>query len=612
MIGCLVFSLVECLLIMPAHLSHRDLTAKPSRRWWLVRLQDAVTATLRRIIRRFYQPILTFCLRWRYATFASFAAMIILTIGLMVSGIVKFVSFPSIAADYVIAKVALPEGSSAGETQVALDRITDGLRQLQAQYPVEQYGEVFGDDTITLGAQPSGRRGPGGGSSSDGSHLGEVAVYVNDLDLIGLDGLQLAEQWREAIGPLAGIDTLEFDADLSGRSEKIELQLTAIDFATLDQARMDLSQQLLKLDGVLSVSDSMSGAKRELSFRLNRQGAALGLTANDLARQIRHHYYGSEAQRIQRQRDEIKVMVRYPEQQRDSYASLDQLRIRDQQGNSYPLSEIAEWDWGLGFTSIQRVDQHRVVTITGELDTASVDPTVINDTLYDTIIPALKSRHHGLDFLLTGNERDDQRSNSELGIGFLVAILAMFGLMAVAFSSYVQPLIVMTAIPFGLIGAVGGHLLLGLPVSLLSIFGMVALAGVVVNDSLVLVDAVNVLRQRYPLAQAVMRAARQRFRAIVLTTLTTFLGLTPLMLETSIQAQFLIPMATSLAFGVLFATTITLILVPCLYLVLADIRQAFLWLLGRNFNEEHRDHPEADLHIPQATPTITEPRMIPR
>jgi multidrug efflux pump subunit AcrB len=354
------------------------------------------------------------------------------------------------------------------------------------------------------------------------------------------------------------------------------VELAHRDFPTLLRAVDELKATIAEYPGTKDVADSFLAGKRELKLSLTEEGRTLGLTLADLAGQVRAGFYGQEVQRIQRGRDDIRVMVRYPEAERRSLGDIERMRIRLANGAEVPFATVATIEEGRGYSTINRTDRQRVVTITADVDENAANANEINADLRETVLPVMARNFPGLTYDFEGAQRQQSDSLGSLKVNFLVAQFAIFALLAIPFRSYFQPLIIMSAIPFGLIGAVGGHVLMGLDLTLLSLFGMVALTGVVVNDSLIMVDLIN--RERadgIPMEQAVRDSGRRRFRPILLTTLTTFLGLTPMILETSLQAKFLVPMAVSLGFGIVFATAITLILVPSLYRILEDVRGFF-------------------------------------
>jgi multidrug efflux pump subunit AcrB len=334
----------------------------------------------------------------------------------------------------------------------------------------------------------------------------------------------------------------------------------------------ELKDELKGYPGVFDVADSFLPGKEEMQIKLKPAARSLGLTLNDLAQQVRHAFYGAEALRLQRGQDEVKVLVRYPVSERKSLSRVEEMRIRAADGTEVPFGQVAEVRMERGYTSIQRAQRLRVIKVTADVDETVVNANELRGYLEKAFLPQLKNRYLGLRYTMEGEGKEQKESMSDVIQGFAIALFCIYALLAVPFRSFTQPFVVMAAIPFGMVGAVLGHLIMGFNLSLLSLFGIVGLAGVVVNDSLVLIDAVNRLRRQGQEAHgAVIQAGQLRFRAIILTSLTTFAGLTPMILERSLQAQFLIPMAVSLGFGVLFGTMITLLLVPCGYMILEDL-----------------------------------------
>ena len=391
---------------------------------------------------------------------------------------------------------------------------------------------------------------------------------------------RIVELWRQKVGGIPGAEEVSFTSELMGAGKPIDVQLTHPDLATLRQAASDLKQELATLPGVEDISDSYRQGKREILFEVTPAGAALGVTREDLGRQMRQAFYGEEAQRMQRGREEVKVMVRYPLADRRQVGALDDFRVRLANGSEAPFDVVAEAIEGRGSATISRTDRRRTLNVTAEIDATVTDAGSVYEHLAQGPLQALEARYPGFGWEVGGERKEQEETRGGLYNGLLLALLAIYGLMAIPFRSYLQPLIVMTAIPFGMVGALLGHLIIGMDANVLSMCGMLALAGVVVNDNLVLVDTINRRRREGggTLRDIVSEAGASRFRPILLTSLTTFAGLTPLMLETSLQAMFLIPMAVSLAFGVLFSTVVSLVLVPSLYLILEDIRAGFRWI----------------------------------
>ena len=406
-----------------------------------------------------------------------------------------------------------------------------------------------------------------------GAHLAEVNVELLEGERRKVSSTELVNRWRQAVGDIPGVSSLTFTSSLFTTGEAINIELTHHTFETLLLITNRMKELLAQYQGVSDITDDFEPGKTELKLTLKEQGRLLGVTLSDLARQIRYGFYGQEVQRFQRGREDIRVMVRYPEAQRRSLADINGLRLHLAQGRKVPLSQVANIREGRGYAAINRLDRHRVVTITADVDEAVGNANEINQDLLSRVLPQMQNEFPGLTFSFGGRQKEQAESFAGLRLNFIIALLAIFALLAVQFRSYIQPAIVMSAIPFGLVGAVIGHILMGFNLSLLSLFGLVALAGIVVNDSLILIDLINRERKEgVPLKKVVIDSTARRFRPIILTTLTTFFGLTPMIMEKSLQAGFLIPMAVSLGFGVMFATAITLLLVPSLYLILEDMR----------------------------------------
>jgi multidrug efflux pump subunit AcrB len=413
-----------------------------------------------------------------------------------------------------------------------------------------------------------------------GAHYGEVVMELVPAEEREITSAEILQRWRELTGPIPGAVEVNFNAAVMSAGDPIYVQFSGTDIDELKRASEELKSALASYDGVLDISDSFRGGKQEVVLDILPSAEALGLSRRELARQVRQGFYGEEAQRIQRGRDEVKVMVRYPEQDRRSLLGLEQMRIRTADGSEVPFSAVASSHMDRGYATIRRTDRRRTVDVTADVDLTRTTPNDIVESIQEEALPRILAAHPSVSYSLEGQTSDQAETIGAMARFFAMALLGIFALMAIPFRSYVQPLIVMTAIPFGIVGAVLGHKLMGMDLSILSVLGIAALAGVVVNDSLVLVDFVNRGRRAgRPEADAARNAGVVRFRPILLTSLTTFAGLTPLLLEKSVQAQFLVPMAVSLAFGVIFATTISLILVPCMYLILEDTRGALRWVV---------------------------------
>ena len=614
----LLFSLVESLLILPAHLRHGEPTHRDTPRrnifWlfypfylaifygerWLRNVQDFVTYQLKRFINNIYAPLLEKALDWRYASVAIGFGTMLITIGIVGAGWIKFEFFPAVESEFVAAGLTMPQGTPVHVTDQIIARIEESAIQLQKElrqeaiktYP-EDDPDVIAHIMASIGEQPyAAQQQQNGGAAvgvSSAAHLGEVTLALARSEDRTIGSLEIANRWRGLVGPIPDAVKLTYVSSLFNSGESINIELSSGNYVQLQQAAAELKQKLADYPGVFDISDSFRAGKQELKLKVKPEGEVLGVTLSSLARQVRQAFYGEEAQRIQRGRDDIRVMVRYPETERQSLGDLENMRIRTPNGAEVPFSLAAQAEIGRGYSNIRRVDRRRVIAVTADVDDVKANANEILDDMTTTYLPTLLAKHPGLTYSFEGEQRNQAESMASLGSGFLAAMMVIYVLLAIPFKSYVQPLIVMSAIPFGVVGAVWGHLIMGIDLSLLSLFGIVALSGVVVNDSLVLVDFINRGRESgLHLLEVIRNAGMARFRPVLLTSLTTFAGLTPMLLEESLQAQFLIPMAVSLAFGVLFATSITLLLVPIGYF----IRQDYTTLFARIFSS--REEPATE------------------
>jgi len=576
----LVFSLFEALFILPAHLSHlkkkKDL---PSRGWkggW-DRFQAKFNDLFQKFISRAYRPSLALGLKLRYVTLAVFIAIFILTIGLVGGGFIKFVFFPRIDADNVIAELTMPLGTSVEATADAIQRLEESALKLEEELGLDQ--PIIRHVLTSIGEQPSRSQPQGPNVAAGGyvgSHLGEVNIELIPAEERNLSSVAVANRWRELTGPVPDAVELTFASSLFTVGAPINIQLASSDYVALREITEKLKDTLKDYPGVYDVSDSFRSGKQEIKLNITPIAESFGLTLSNLGRQVRQAFYGEEVQRIQRGRDEVKVMVRYPVEERRSLGNLENKRIRTAGGIAVPFSAAAKASLGRGYSTIQRTDRRRTINVTSEVDETRANANELLADITANVLPTLLADYPGVTYSLEGEQRDQSEALSSLRSGFLLALLIIYALLAIPFRSYIQPLLVMGVIPFGIVGAIWGHIIMGINLTILSFFGIVALTGVVVNDSLVLVDFINRLRASgLSIAEAIRQAGVARFRPIILTTVTTFAGLTPLLLERSLQARFLIPMAVSLAFGVVFATFITLILVPVSYQILEDIKSFF-------------------------------------
>ncbi len=430
--------------------------------------------------------------------------------------------------------------------------------------------------------------GPAGGSSVTATHMANIAMFLTKSEIRGIPATEISAAWRKKVGEIPGLDSLTFRSNLVRMGANIDVLLAHQDFSVLEKSSERIRKVLAEYQGVSDIEDTYTRGKREIKLKLRPAARTLGITETDLGRQIRAAFHGAEALRLQRGRNEIKVMVRYPDANRRELWNFETMRIRTPSGQAIPLLQAAEAIEGQSFSEINRTDRKRVINISATVNNEQSNAQEIIADLKQNLLPQLVADYPGLSWDMEGEEKERKESLGSMLSGFKLSLIAIFALLAIPFRSYSQPLLIMAAIPFGMIGAILGHIIMGFNLSLLSMFGMVALAGVVVNDSLLLIDKINRSRREgLPLYDAIITAGTRRFRPIILTSLTTFFGLMPMILETSVQAQFLVPMAISLGFGILFATGITLLLIPALYIILEDVRR----LVG--LKEEHaRQHIE--------------------
>ncbi|MBU2551360.1 MAG: efflux RND transporter permease subunit [Proteobacteria bacterium] len=571
-------SLIESLLILPAHLnsSHEKALRRrsgPSREKRTVRW-------LKGFIDGPYSRFLDFCLRWRYAVMALALAVLLLTLGTWTGGLIKFTFFPKVESDVLQCYVTMPTGTPAERTTEVVTRLENAAREALAEAdrtrpagsaPLFKYS--FG----LVGLQIGGR----GGSLETGGHVGQVWINLLEGEERNYPADDLVQAWRKKIGHVPDAESITFQSDIFSAGNPVEIHLSLDDNDLLLAAAEELKTELRHYPGVFDVADSFQPGKPEMQLRLEPSARGLGLRLNDLALQVRHAFYGAEALRLLRDQDEVKVMVRYPESERRSLGHIDDMRILTPLGGAVAFHQVARVDMEQGYAAIRRAQRRRVIKVTADVDEKITNANEVRQALFKKFMPELVRLHPGLRYTIEGEGKEQKESLADVFRAFLVAMFCIYALLAVPFRSFGQPLIVMFAIPFGIVGAIAGHLFMGFNISLVSLLGVVGLTGVVVNDSLVLIHAANRFREDGLTAgQAIVQAAGRRFRAIILTSLTTFAGLTPIILERSLQAQFIIPMAVALGFGVMFATAITLLLIPCGYLILEDLHRQAVRLLG--------------------------------
>lgn len=566
-IPVLLFSLVESKLILPAHLRHLDL-ARPDPP--LVRVQQKVADGLERAIVRLYQPVLALTLQHRYLGLSLFIGTAVVVGGIVASGQINFVFFPRVQSETARATLTMPAGTPFEVTAGYIERIARAAQAIRDKYVDPETGKSVVKDILSV-------QGSAGGSGPGASHLGRVTFEIESPEkrTLEITSSQLIREWRRAIGIIPGTESLTFRAEIGHGGSPIEVRLAGSDIEQLAALAGEIKARLRQYSGVFDVGDSFEAGKEELQLTIKPEAELLGLSATALARQVRQAFFGEEAQRIQRGRDDVRVMVRYPESERRSLENLESMRIRSPSGIEIPFSEVADATMSRGYAVIRRVDRRRVVNVSADVNKETTNVESIKRDLL-AFLDSSEARFPDVRYTLEGEAREQRESFGSLRLGLAFVLFVIYALLAIPFKSYGQPFIVMSVLPFGVVGAILGHMLLGLNLSILSLMGMLALTGVVVNDSLLLVDYVNRRRaEGRPTIEAVRIAGVARFRAVMLTSLTTFAGLAPLIFEKSTQAQFLIPMAVSLGFGILFATFITLLLVPINYMILDDVVELF-------------------------------------
>lgn len=564
-----LLSLAESLFVLPQHLAHISDQPKSGVFLWLHRQQQKFSHAFRHWVVHRYGSFLELTLNHRYLTVIIAFSILITTLSFALSGRMGMSMFPKTESDFAQATLSLPYGTPVEKTQAIVDYLVTAARRSADK--IEQ-----GDQLI---------RGIFAEIGKDGSHKATIRTYLAPPEIrnkiMSTDGF--SERWRAEVGELVGVESLVFESDSGGpgSGSAITIELTHHDISVLEQASIKVTAALRTYPMAKDVTNGMSQGKQQLDFSLLPEGESLGLSPLSVARQVRNAFYGSEVLRQQRGRNEIKVMVRLPENERLSEQDLYDFLIWTDQGRGIPLHEIVKIDRGRAFTEIKRRDGRRNVQITANVTPRSQAGEIVND-LTESTLPDLVQQYPDLQYSFQGRQADMAESVGSLKLSFIFAILAIYAMLAIPFKSYVLPLIVIVSIPFGIIGAIFGHLIMGYGLSILSLLGIVALSGIVVNDSLVLISqAVGLEHQQHLSPKEVIKtAAIQRFRPIILTTLTTFGGLMPMILETSRQARILIPMAISIGFGILFATLITLVLIPSLYLVINDCKN--VWNSIRN------------------------------
>ncbi|KGK02886.1 MAG: efflux RND transporter permease subunit [Pseudomonadota bacterium] len=558
-IPVLLFSLIESKFVLPAHLKYIKLRQQKGKGSKLEQLQQRFADGFEHAILKYYQPVLGLALRNKLATVSLFMGVFLIILTMITSGWTKFIFFPRIPSETVRVNLTFPAGTPFEVTNKYIIDMSDKARELQRKYQDEETGQSI---ILNILASTGGR----GGAANSGSVRFEITPAEQRESDIG--SRELVKEWRQLIGVIPGAESLTFRAEIGRSSNPIDIQLSGNSITTLQTVAEQIKQRLATYPSVFDIADSMSDGKEELQIELTEQGLALGLNRVDVSRQVRNSFFGVQVQRIQRGRDDVRVMVRLPIDERRSVADLKDILIQTPNGGRVPLSHVATLVPGQSPSTITRIDRYRTLNVSADVEKTDTNMTVLQADL-KTYLDELVQQYPGVSHSLEGEAKEQRESFGSLLWGMVFVFFVIYGLLAIPFKSYLQPLVVMSIIPFGMIGAVIGHWIMAMELTIMSLLGMLALIGVVVNDSLVLVDFINKKRSEgLDLMEAVKTAGVARFRPVMLTSLTTFIGLMPLLFEKATQAQFLIPMAVSLGFGIIFATFITLLLVPVNYMLM--------------------------------------------
>ena len=586
----LIVSLGEALIILPTHLHHALTQSEKKNRKltsWHEQLRGQIEQGLQFVIERVYTPAIKYVVKNKYFTFSIGIGVLIISLGIIAGGYVAFVFFPKGESDWIVAEIVYPLGTPFQLTEDTVTRLENESFKLNTLYPefTKKNGDLVINAFSIVGAIPRRDWKP----PEYGGHVGEVwLVLASSEKRTNVSTHGVIGKWRKLIGEIPGLERLQF-ATLEGgpAGNPIDIQLKGQDFNQLELAAAELKAEIATYPGTFDITDNFKPGKQEKKIRVKDGARSIGITMRDLARQVRQAFYGDEALRIQRGRDDIKVMVRYSDLERRSIAGIEDMRIRTRDGQEIPIEEVADITPGRSYSVVNRVDRKRTISVLSDIEEDIANASMIVADLKANFLPGLAERYPGLTYALEGQEKRTRESLDSIKSGYLLAMMGIFLLLASQFKSYFQPVIIMMAIPFGLIGAIMGHLILGMEFTIVSVFGIVALSGIVVNDSLILIDFINrAVRSGMDLEKAVIESGRARFRPVLLTSVTTVAGLFPLLLERSFQAQFLVPMAVSLCFGLMVATVLTLLYVPALYLIVQDITNLFT---GREHSTASRD-----------------------
>ena len=577
-ISCLIASTIECLVMLPAHLNHLPGPNDPKvrarqQRNPARRMRQWVGDGLEWFAGRIYVPVARWTLKRRYAAVCVAVSAMLAAAGLYQGGMLKFVMFPKMDGNMLFARMEFPSGTPLEVTRDTLQQLEDALRRV-----AEKHDTLTGEPLVqNVYALAGAKIKPDPGEQQQYStNIGGLMVEMLKAHKRGVHSKEIIADWEREVGNIPGLVYLDIEGDGSGPPGKpIEIWVQGRDINEILAASETLEQKLLSFEGVSQVGSDYTPGKNEIQFKLKPAARSLGITVSDLARQVYAGFYGEEALRIQRGRDDVRVSVRYPTDERSQISELRQVRIRTPRGKEVPLLSVADVRFSPGYSTITRTDGRRRVSVSASVDTMAANTAEIIGHLQASYFGELRSRYPGITLSVQGEHLETQESLSALRVGYPIALVGIFFIVATVFRSYIQPLVILLTVPFGIVGAMFGHVVMGFPVTLFSIFGIVALSGVVVNDAIVLIECINnMIASGTPFTEALVRGGQRRFRAIFLTTISTCGGLAPMVFETDFQTQFIIPMAIALTFGVAFATLLTLLLIPSFLAILNDLRRA--------------------------------------
>ncbi len=575
-IAILVISLIEGLLILPAHLSHGNPWSVGPLKW----VQSGFSGALDRFTLWVVRPMVWAAVTFRYATMALVGATIVIAVSALSTGFLSFVFLPPTEGDSVELTITMPEGAPFSSSQMVAEAALVAAARINTQITQRDGASPVLTTSATIGQATLGGGGPGGSASATQSNIAQVRVDLTPSDSRNIGSVAFEQKWREELGAVSGADSVVFVSGLFTLGDDVSIDLSHADEDQLLRAAETLRSRLESTNGVYDIQFSLQFGKRQLEFALTNVGAALGLSDGDLARQIRRGFFGETVQTLQRGLDEVPVVVRYPRDARNSLSDVYNMRITLPGGEDVPITAVADISESRGFSTIERANSRRVLTVTAKVDSDVTTADNINTDLSEVFLPDLSERYAGLVWTPSGQTVNQAQDLQNIFGAFAIAILGIFVMLAGFTRSYILPIVILTTVVYGVVGAIVGHVMLGYPLTFVSIFGIVALAGVVINDTILLLDDYRrrmVRAPDQPKPQALIESAARRFRPILMTTLSTSFGLLPMIFETSVQAKFLVPMAISLGFGILIATPILLMAIPATVLILDDVGRPFRW-----------------------------------